>query len=173
MAEDARTSLTIDDVLLENDDFRLAIRGFAVIEDSIAAGIAEAFEGGKLPGELKRLPFRARLALFMAVTGIPEESVKPLIALAKLRNDFAHGRMNSMTRHRANSLADEFGKVFQKSGPDFFAKAETPHGTLGRCLFVGDIIVDEGRRRIRKRRDQEQKALKLQADLKKRLLDEG
>jgi len=125
-----------------------------------------------MPSELTRLPFRARVALFTAVTGLPEQAVKPLFALAKLRNDFAHGRLNSLTRQRAKSLADEFVKVFEKS-TDFFEKAETPHSTLGRCLFMGDIIVDEGRRRIRKRRDQEQKSLKLQADLKKRLLDEG
>ena len=63
MAEDASTNLTIDEVLKEEDDFRLAIRGFAVIEDSIVAGIAEAFKR-TMPSELKRLSFRARLALF-------------------------------------------------------------------------------------------------------------
>lgn len=172
MAEGASTNLTIDDVLEEEDNFRLAIRGFAVIEDSIAAGIAEAFEG-PMPSELKRLPFRARLALFSAVTSFPEQSVKPLIALARLRNDFAHGRLNDLTRQRANSLADEFRKVFPRTAETILKKAETPHSVLGRCLFMGDVVVDAGRTSVKKRRDDERKAIKLQEDLKQRLLDEG
>jgi hypothetical protein len=48
--------------LEEKDVFRLAILGHAAIEDAMNARIAEAF-GGEMPGELKRLGFRTRLAL--------------------------------------------------------------------------------------------------------------
>jgi len=46
---DTSTDLTIEDVLLENDDFRLAIRGFAFLEDALASVIGEALKRGRCP----------------------------------------------------------------------------------------------------------------------------
>jgi hypothetical protein len=107
IAEDAPPNPPILNVVTEEDVFRLAIRGFAVIEDLSAAGIADAFDGS-IPSELKRLPFPARLALFGAVTDFTKDNLKPVVALAKLRNDFAHGRLDDLTKQRADKLADEF-----------------------------------------------------------------
>ncbi|HEX7255130.1 MAG TPA: hypothetical protein VF236_04315 [Gaiellaceae bacterium] len=156
MAEDTSTNLTLDDVMEEQDSFRLGVLGFALIEDSMASGIAEAFEG-TMPSELKRVPFKARLALFSAVTATPERFVKPLLALAKLRNDFAHGRLNNLTQHRANSLADELRKPFPKSAQEIL-EGETPHELLASCIWMCAAIVDACRNSARKRRDKEQEA---------------
>jgi hypothetical protein len=61
----------IDEVLEEDDLFKLAIRGHAAVEELMNATIDEAFLG-KTPGELTGLPFRTRLALFRVLTLLPK-----------------------------------------------------------------------------------------------------
>jgi len=89
-------------VVREQHVFKLAIRGHAAGEELIDATIAEAFRGGT-PKELKRLPFRSRLALLSALTYMNKDFAKALEALAEVRHDFAHGRLNDLTPERAES----------------------------------------------------------------------
>jgi hypothetical protein len=139
------------------------------VEETIDATIAEAF-GGSTPNELKRLPFRVRLALVFALTPLPERYAKPIGLLAQLRHDFAHGKVNTLTPARAKSLADAFREVAPEGSRAMFAEPD-PRTILRGALMVAYTAIEVGEVLLRERREKEQKALKLQSQLKK-LLEE-
>jgi hypothetical protein len=72
LAKKPRQLLDIEEVLKEEDVFRLAIRGHSAVDDRMSAVLDEAFSGST-PSELKApaLSFRPRLALFRALTHMP------------------------------------------------------------------------------------------------------
>jgi hypothetical protein len=112
MNHDSEARLDIDEVVQEADVFRVAIQGHAAVEERIDLTIADAF-GGNTPNELKRLPFRTRLALLVALTQVPKKFTKPLETLAQLRHDFAHGRIDGVPpyRDRKTASAARFGVI--------------------------------------------------------------
>lgn len=169
MAKEA--PLDIKEVLKELDVFKLAIRGHAAIEDVIDATITEAF-GGSTPNELRRLPFRTRLALLVALTPLPKKYAKAIDALAQLRHDFAHGRLDELTSERANAIGDEFRATLPESMGKQLDRASDPRGVLVLCVFSAHMAVEITRELARKRREEERKALKLQEDLKKLLAEQ-
>lgn len=165
--------LNIHDVVKERDVFKLAIRGHAAIEDAIDAAIAEGF-GGTTPSELRRLPFKTRLALLVALTPLPKSFVKPLDALAQLRHDFAHGRLNELSWERVNDVAKEFRSFLPEPMRGRFEKAAgtgNPIALLVACLLVADVFVEASAALARTKRERERKAVKLQEGIKE-LLEE-
>jgi hypothetical protein len=79
-----------------NDLFRMAIRGHAIVEGAVDAGIAEAF-GGETPPELRRLPYRTRLALYAALApfDIPPEWIKALFCPECAEREFGDSTATS------------------------------------------------------------------------------
>jgi hypothetical protein len=69
---DDELDVLLDEIVKEQDSFKLANRGHAAIEDAIDKSIAEAFKG-TAPRELTALPFRTRFALFGALTQMPKK----------------------------------------------------------------------------------------------------
>lgn len=138
------------------------------------AAIAEAF-GGSTPAELKRLPFRTRLALFAALTQLQTKYQKALMALAQLRHDFAHGRITDLTPERAEALADAFVPLLdEKRHPAVFeALSDTsqPRRLLIAALSAAEPIVAVAAELARARREHERKAVRFQNDLKQLLSD--
>jgi hypothetical protein len=98
-----------------NDVFRMVIRGHAVVEETLDAGIAQGF-GGETPSELRRLPYPARLALFAALApfDVPPKRGERLRAPI-----VASGRSAAPTRRGSR-------------GPRDLAEAEVRSGAAGR-----------------------------------------
>lgn len=99
--------MTDDEVrvlLHEEDDFRLAIRGFTVIEKMIDDAIADALPG-LWAGKLRTFGgFRSRLELAVALAILPGFWTPAIRELAQLRNDFAHGKIEHLNRARVRRL---------------------------------------------------------------------
>lgn len=85
------------------DAFRLAILGFARIEDNLNAGLAEAFDG-ELPPDIRNTPFKVRVALAVALNLLPPDFKGPLGRLADIRNRFAHGKLEDLIASDAKQL---------------------------------------------------------------------
>jgi hypothetical protein len=80
----------VQELLSEEDTFRLAIRAHAEVEQLVAMAIESLFVDHRTPDELKYLGFTRSLALAISLGLIPAE-VKGLVKpLTDLRNDFAH-----------------------------------------------------------------------------------
>jgi hypothetical protein len=92
------------------DPFRLAILGFARIEDLLDEALDTAF-GGELPADLLHTHFRIRVALARALKLLPDELVDPLGRLAKLRHAFAHGDLEHLSQSRAKELWSSLRQV--------------------------------------------------------------
>jgi hypothetical protein len=91
-------------VLTERDPFRFVIRAQVLIEDVLEEGIDTALPAGT-PGELKGLRLRARLALAEALELLTADHVGAITALAKIRNEFAHGLRDDFTKADAEAMA--------------------------------------------------------------------
>jgi len=76
VTEKGSTKLTVDDVVTERDVFRLAIRGFAVIEESITDGISEAFDAPLHRRASPRPPAATRRPV-LATTGFLSSAAAP------------------------------------------------------------------------------------------------
>jgi hypothetical protein len=172
--EEAR--LNAFDMVKEQDTFRLAILGHAAVEERIDAAISEAFRGST-PGELKGLPFRTRLALFAALTQLPEKYLAALTALAKLRNRFAHGDLDELSSERAKPLVDAFRPLLPDNPDPRMIQAldpTNPRIALATCLLMAQVSIESLAEFTRKRREEERKglkALRFQEDLKRLLAD--
>jgi hypothetical protein len=89
----------------EDDDFRLAVRGFAEIEKMIDEAITDALPG-RWKGKIRTFGgFENRLTLAVALAILPQDWMPNIRDLARLRNDFAHGKIEHLTRSRARHLA--------------------------------------------------------------------
>lgn len=127
-------------VRVEPDVFRLAIRGQNAIEAEIDAAITEAFVG-PVPAELRHLGvFRNRLTLAVAM-GVVEPAHEPgVAALAKLRNAFAHGDIEDLSRQRAESLLNAWGELVSDDARDSL-RANEPIWSLRVSLIVARVVV--------------------------------
>jgi len=104
--ETPQWALDLQNLMNEEDVFKLSIRGQAAIDELLSHGIAEAF-GGAIPPELRRMPFPTRVALAIAL-GIGVEHIRgALLANAKVRHDFAHGHIHELSLERATAVARE------------------------------------------------------------------
>jgi hypothetical protein len=168
MTEIPQPRLKLEDVVHERDVFKLAIRGHAAVEELINLTIADAL-GGTTPAELRRLSFPARLALMIAFTPLDDGAARPIAALAKLRNDFAHGDIETLTLDRARSLADVFRPAVPESAHEFL-DSDSPLVILAACVTLAHALVDAGREAAQMIADRKEGALRLEADLKQ-LLD--
>jgi len=153
-------------VLAEEDVFKLAIRGHAAIEDAIDTAIAAGF-GGTTPPELRRLPFRTRLALLAALTPLPNAILKPLDSLAQLRHDFAHGRLDDLPPERVQEISNQFHAAARgmPALADLVA-AQSPREALRICLRLAWVFVRASATLATQQRESEQKAVKLREDLR-------
>jgi hypothetical protein len=84
------------------DSFKLAILGLTAIEDEIEKALDNAFAGG-FPSEIRG--FSLKLTLAVALGIVASEHGASLSALAKLRNQFAHGEIRELSKERASELA--------------------------------------------------------------------
>lgn len=92
------------ELLREPDEFKLAIRGQTAIESEIDAAIAASFDG-PVPRELDPASrFQIRLALLVGLGIVPQQWKPMFEELARVRNDFAHGKINELDAKRARAL---------------------------------------------------------------------
>jgi hypothetical protein len=92
-------------LLGEEDDFRVAIRGFTAIERMIDEAIEDALPG-RWDGKARTFgPFARRVELAVALALVAPPWTKALRELASVRNDLAHGNIEHVTRARARRLA--------------------------------------------------------------------
>jgi hypothetical protein len=95
------------------DVFRVAIRGLVHLETMLDDGIRDMLPGGA-GRDIMRLNFSRRLSLATAL-GLIDDDVKRLIgALAKVRNEFAHGTIDDLDRQRADQLLTPLWKLYPK-----------------------------------------------------------
>jgi len=85
------------------DAFRLAILGFARIEEALNEALNDAF-GGELPDDLLHTPFKVRVALAEALGLLPDAFRDPLGRLKKLRDDFSHGKLTDLSESQGREL---------------------------------------------------------------------
>jgi hypothetical protein len=97
--------LRLTAVFAEKDPFRLVIRGHALIEEVLDDAINGAFPSGT-PAELKRIRLPARLALAKALELITPELAAAIAALARIRNEFAHGGADEVTQEHARMMGE-------------------------------------------------------------------
>jgi hypothetical protein len=152
-------------LLKEPDMFKLAIRGHAAIEDLLERGIAEAFEG-EAPAELRRLPFRTRLALFAALVRLPDTYCRAIGLLAQLRHDFAHGRIEELTPQRAEELAAQLRPIGPPAVAEFYDTGN-PRVILVTGLTAAYIAADAAMELAEKRRHDQQAAINLRTELRR------
>ena len=133
----------------------------AAIEAEIDDAILEAFTVD-LPGRagVRQLGgFNTRLTLAIALAIVPKE-YRPLIdAVARLRNDLAHGKVSSITPQRQRALA----KVVRDLLPprdrqpvefEIALSSGSPRGTLMLALMFARTVVQTGVESARQRRAQ-------------------
>jgi hypothetical protein len=126
----------LHDVLVETDTFRIAIRGHALLEEVMEQGIFDAF-AGKMPKELKKPTLPVKFALFRALVLLPEGYVKPMMALTDLRNDFAHGRIKTLTEAKARRLARVWTESFPGAATlEEAAETDEPRMLLNQLISV-------------------------------------
>lgn len=158
------TDEEFNELLREQDSFKLAIRGQTAIEGEIDAAIADVFVGD-VPGEIRKARFPIRLALLVGLGILPARMTGLYLQLARLRNDFAHGNVRGLTPQRARSLIHEVRALLGNSVPAEFSDAEEriaaapPRTGLAIALRVARAIVRETAAIRRKRRDEEQRLL--------------
>jgi hypothetical protein len=152
-------------LLAERDPFKLAIRGHTAVEADIDAAISEAFTG-QVPRQLHELGgFKTRLTLVVALGILPEQYKPSIEALAKLRHDFAHGRIADLNRQRADSLARAFEPVI---GANAF-EAQPPIHTLRAALIAARTAVRVSADAARQRRREQQRLVGLRRAIQTRL----
>jgi hypothetical protein len=150
----------LQDLLNEQDTFKLSIRGHSAIEDLLDSGIAEAF-GGSVPKELARLHFAARIALAIAL-GIHIEPLRnALLANAKVRHDFAHGRIHDLSAVRAAALVRELPAEAPDLGSWPGDKEPPPRIIQAMVIGVLYALIQNAIEIARSRQMQAQRALKL------------
>ena len=119
--------------MAEQDPFKLAIRCQSELEAMIDAAILDAFVGSKpKPRELG--PFDRRLRLAIAMGVIDSKLEGSLRALARLRNDFAHGTIEHLTLARAKGLIDPALFPYEKN--EAVSKEKRPLTWLRSALYV-------------------------------------
>jgi hypothetical protein len=126
-------------LLKEPDPFKLAIRGHAAIEAMINDAIVEAVEGCPAK-DLLRLPFRTRLAFAVALGLIVPEHKAMITALAKLRNDFAHGDLQHLTAPRVRTMMQVFVPLLPQEARQLLRDA-SPRASLVMVLIAVRAVV--------------------------------
>jgi hypothetical protein len=142
------------------DPFRLAILGFASIEHRLNEALAEAFDG-ELPDELRRSHFKARVALARALTLMPNDFRGPLGRLKKLRDDFAHGKLDDLTPSEAAGLY----AAIKELAPDVEThlpglKDEQPEIILATFLIILEVGLNAVFEDARDRRARQEEAMR-------------
>jgi uncharacterized protein YutE (UPF0331/DUF86 family) len=96
---------TVQELLREDDPFRLVIRAHAEIEQLIAMATQSVFVEGKMPEELRHLGFIRKLSLAISLGLVPPEAMELIKQLTELRNELAHGRgAAELSRARARQI---------------------------------------------------------------------
>jgi hypothetical protein len=152
------------ELVTEDDAFKLAIRGQTAIEGSIDAAIAEALVGDVPPELGPTTPFRTRLALAVGLMVIPPTFRDAFKEHARLRNDFAHGKIQELTPARAQELVASLRPLLGQVGPplaDVEAKLldAPPIVVLRTTLTICRTIVQAARRTHEERRADEARIL--------------
>jgi hypothetical protein len=148
----------------ERDVFRLAIRGHAMIEDLIDAGLRGALVGGA-SSDIMKLQFSRRLELARSL-GLIDANTKRLVhELGRIRNEFAHGRTDDLHPERARALVDPLKKVYPglvgttDNNPMANIDKSTPIEVLRSGLMGGYVAVDAAIKRAERERGERDAAL--------------
>jgi hypothetical protein len=121
---------------MQRDTFKLAIQGPAMIADLIDDGIKGALPGGA-GRRLLRMSVERRLELAESLAIISPPARRLILALDKIRNDFAHIRVRELTQERARALIPLVRALFDEPpAPVGSMEAASPHAILSAALFV-------------------------------------
>jgi hypothetical protein len=160
-------------LMASEDDFRVAIRGFADLEAAIDEGIADSFVAETQPNMREFGGFRTRLALAVALGVVPRDYASQLSALAKIRNDFAHGKIDELTAANTETLRPSLKLTYPDEMYDQLMGA--PPATLLRVALVGaHASLQVSIKVAREQRERARRALNTQAEVREALtrLDE-
>jgi hypothetical protein len=132
-------------LVLQRDEFKLAIKGVTLIEQELLACVEEALVE-KLEGGLRG--FRRRLNFAVALGIIPPKYKQLLAALGDLRNDFAHGSIESISAERKEALVKQIDAVMPeaplKKSAFTALRAEPAAVALGTALATALAVVKVG-----------------------------
>jgi hypothetical protein len=155
-------------IRLENDVFKLAIRGHAAIETELDAALMEAFVG-EAPSNIRALGgFKTRLALAVGLGIIPGRHKTAIEAIAKVRHDFAHGAIRELTPKRARALLKAYGHDIEEFVREVF-DTEDPIDMLRVVLVMAHGAIKFGREAERRRREAVQRALAVQKAVREQI----
>ena len=160
MPETQPELVTLVNTLNDKDLFRKVIRSWALIEAAFDTQIA-----GMLVEPIKSIsssPFTHKLNLAIGLGIIPPEFRKPFVALAKIRNDLAHGR-----REPEDIAPVEFENVAQalmspprRSLETLLTRPPTDDNWSAIALSLASGAVTIGGHVARKAREEERDALR-------------
>jgi hypothetical protein len=159
-----------NELLLERDTFKLAIRGFAAIEGDIAASIDEAFEWPLPHGARGLGAFDKRLAVAAALGIVPQPFIAIIRAVAKLRHDFAHGNIDTLTPERSAELRGTLAQFeFLPADLQEYLEAMASHYTLVYSLIICREVLHGALDLLRVRREDQQQLVALGLAIRQRL----
>lgn len=160
-------------LLEEEDDFRLAIRGFTALEQMIDQAMEEALPG-RWSGKIRTFGgFRSRLELAVGLALVAPQWTKALRELAALRNDFAHGTIEHLTRARVRRIAKPVEPMIVDF-PHVLAKWEEvpPRMVLKDVLFIVHFAVRDLIQQNRDWRYQQHVAAVAAGDLPEKIMEQ-
>lgn len=96
----------VEELLDEDDAFRLTVRAHAAIEQYIKMAIQSRFVDQKLPDEFKHLGFTRTLTLAISLGLVPPEIKRLSSPFTKLRDAFVHGMISEVSPERAKQVFD-------------------------------------------------------------------
>jgi hypothetical protein len=131
-------------LLQEQDEFRLIIRAHTAIETLIDASVERLFTQ-QWQGRMRRLGgFQTRLTLAIAM-GVVDADLDPAMsALARLRNDFAHGTLDSVPRGRARTIVRAAARIVTNPPLEEwleFYEQRPPHGAVRDVFELARVSV--------------------------------
>lgn len=147
----------IERLVLQRDEFKLAIKGFTAIEQAIDEYLEEAFVE-KLDGGVRSLGgFKRRFAVAVALGIVPTKYKALITELAEVRNRFAHGAIDEMSEELKAKLLRLLEEILRedeiKKSSLASLAGEPPAAALGFALIVGGAIVTTGGELARERRN--------------------
>jgi hypothetical protein len=148
----------LEELLGENDLFRLVIRGFALISEELDEAVANAF-GGPIPSELSRLRLPARLALAEALGAVTPELSVAIQRLGKIRHRLAHRVAGEATERRyaasgtqSQAKANSTGSILTTTAPATSFDSRSPRYGRPSTTLVPRLRFCGPRRRRHSRR---------------------
>jgi hypothetical protein len=144
MPKQARRRLTTDELARLHDsadDMTLAIKGHLAIEALLDLAVSEALPVAHAV-EVREMKFPLKVDLCVALGVLQSEFRGPLMKMNTIRNGFAHGSKEEVTKNDARDLANAWPQRTRDIAPEAFEVEDDPSGVLATSLIVAVTLLE-------------------------------